>query len=52
MQIQLLARISERLLPDGYLVIGVHESLPDRNQSLVKASPGTGIYRRASPNVR
>jgi chemotaxis protein methyltransferase CheR len=35
LQKDVLKRIKTRLSPDGYLVIGNHESLPERQEDLV-----------------
>jgi chemotaxis protein methyltransferase CheR len=45
LQRELLARLIERLQPDGALVIGKHEALPEHAPSLVEWFPRLGIYR-------
>ncbi len=47
LQRQVLARLSERLQPGGYLVIGKHESLPAAKAGLVPAPVRLGFLRRA-----
>lgn len=44
----LLEEFSKRLLPDGLLVIGVHESLPPGTEILVPYDPRLGIYRAST----
>ncbi len=45
LQRQVLARLSERLLPGGYLVIGKHESLPANTTGLVPDPARFGFFR-------
>jgi chemotaxis methyl-accepting protein methylase len=44
LQRQVLARVSEQLLPGGYLVVGRHESLP-ATTGLVPDSARLGFFR-------
>lgn len=46
LQTELLAKIAERLLPRGCLVIGIHESLPPIARGLRECFPRTGIYEK------
>ncbi len=45
LQQQVLAALSERLLPGGYLVIGKHESLPANATRLVPDPARLGLFR-------
>ncbi|MGE5195311.1 MAG: CheR family methyltransferase [Deltaproteobacteria bacterium] len=44
LQAELLATICRRLLPGGYLVVGIHESLPPGDYGLSECLPKTGIH--------
>jgi chemotaxis protein methyltransferase CheR len=46
LQAELLAKITERLLPNGYLMVRIHELLPANGQRLIEIAPRTGIYQR------
>jgi len=46
LQLEVLNRISSRLLPGGALVIGIHESLPEGCGDLMPWPGGRGIYRK------
>jgi len=45
-QVDLIAKTADRLLPSGYLVIGIHELLPAGGHGLVEILPETGIYEK------
>jgi chemotaxis protein methyltransferase CheR len=47
-QREVLARIVERLLPNGYLVIGTHEHLPGEAWSLVPLRPAPQILQKVA----
>jgi chemotaxis protein methyltransferase CheR len=49
LQREVLARIMERLVPGGLLVIGAHESLPEGAPHLERAAGPLPIFRRTSP---
>jgi hypothetical protein len=44
------ARIVERLLPKGYLVIGTHERLPAEASSLVPLGAAAQILQKGANN--
>jgi chemotaxis protein methyltransferase CheR len=46
LQIEILNRIAEQLLPGGSLVIGTHESLPKNTAGLVQWDPNMKIYKK------
>lgn len=46
LQQEVLARISERLLPNGAFVTGIHESLPTGYRGFKPWPGGQGIYRK------
>ena len=46
LQRTLLGVLSERLLPEGMLVIGTHESLPPGTDRLIPYDGGLGIYEK------
>jgi chemotaxis protein methyltransferase CheR len=48
LQREVLARIVERLLPNGYLVIGTHEHLPGEAWSLVPLRPAPQILQKVA----
>jgi len=49
LQLQVLSRIVERLLPNGYLVIGTHEGLPgDVAAPLSLLTGGPQIFQKAA----
>jgi len=45
---QVLGRILERLLPNGYLVIGTHEQLPGNGAALTPLAGVPAIFQKAS----
>jgi chemotaxis methyl-accepting protein methylase len=45
LQMDVLTRIMSRLTPDGYLIIGNHESLPEGQEDLVLIEKC--IYRKS-----
>ena len=47
LQEQALARIADRLLPNGYLVIGTHERLPDHGAALTPLDHAPQIFRKS-----
>lgn len=50
LQKQVLERIIERLLPNGYLVIGTHERLPGNNTALTPLASTPQIFeKRVTP---
>ena len=50
LQNQVLARLADRLLPDGYLAIGTHEHLPEE-AILTPVVGAPQIYKKASARV-
>lgn len=54
LQRQVLARIVDRLLPDGYLAIGTHEQLPDDSNAMTPLAGAPQIYKKrtAPPTAR
>jgi chemotaxis protein methyltransferase CheR len=50
LQKQVLARLDDRLLPDGYLAIGTHERLPE-GAKLTPMVGTTQIFKKASARV-
>jgi chemotaxis protein methyltransferase CheR len=46
-QLELLGRIRERLVPGGILIVGAHEALPEGARGFAPAGPPKGLYRRA-----
>ena len=44
---RLLPRLIDRLRPEGWLVLGVRESLPQPLAGLTRVSAPLGLYRRA-----
>jgi chemotaxis protein methyltransferase CheR len=50
LQKQVLARLADRLLPDGYLAIGTHERLPEE-AILTPVVGAPQIYKKASARV-
>ncbi len=46
-QCEILVRIVERLRPDGLLIIGGHEQLPEGGPAFVLAADSLPVYRRA-----
>ena len=50
LQKQVLARLADRLLPDGYLAIGTHEHLPEE-AILTPVVGAPQIYKKASARV-
>ncbi|HUI22334.1 MAG TPA: CheR family methyltransferase [Methylocella sp.] len=48
LQRQVLARIAERLLPNGYLVIGTHEELPRDGSELTPLADAPQIFQKAA----
>ena len=51
LQQEVLARISERLFPNGVFVTGVHESLPAGHRGFNPWPGGQGIYRKEAKEV-
>ena len=45
LQRQVLERLTDRLVPGGFLVIGKHETLPAAWSGLVPCSCGLGYFR-------
>jgi chemotaxis protein methyltransferase CheR len=45
LQLEVLARIREHLLPGGYLVVGAHESLPAGARGFAQSALGREIHR-------
>ena len=45
LQRQVLERLTEHLLPEGYLVIGKHETIPAGTPGLEPSSSGTVFIR-------
>lgn len=52
LQRRLLDRMSERLVPSGFLVLGAHENLPADSAGLGAIRRGLPIYRKGSPDGR
>jgi chemotaxis protein methyltransferase CheR len=48
LQQQVLTRMVDRLLPDGYFAIGTHERLPDEDRALMPLAGAPQIFRKAS----
>jgi len=48
-QRQILDRLKERLHSGGYLVLGMHETLPVGSSGFDRLAPGLPIYRRERP---
>lgn len=46
LQIEILKRILDKLLPGGFLIIGSHESLPRELQDMVPYDKNQGIYQK------
>lgn len=46
LQRQILQQLHARLLPAGWLILGVHETLPSTQQGFVVFSERLGLYRR------
>ncbi len=49
LQREILMKILKKLLPSGYLVIGIHESLPEGFSQSLRLVKKPGIYQRVSP---
>ncbi len=47
LQRELLAKLLERLVPEGLLAIGAHESLPEGDTGLVRAAGALPLFHRA-----
>jgi len=45
---QVLGRILEQLLPNGYLVIGTHEQVPGNGAALTPLAGARAIFHKAS----
>lgn len=45
----ILKRLLSRLLPEGWLLLGIHETLPSSEGSLQVVSERLGLYRRIAP---
>jgi len=52
LQRTLLEKLSKRLLPEGILVIGSHESLPSGSEMLVPYDQRLGIYQKSTHCVQ
>jgi chemotaxis protein methyltransferase CheR len=50
-QRRILDGLIERLAPNGYLVIGADEHLPERQSALQRIAESTCIYRRQTPET-
>lgn len=50
LQARLLADLVARLIPGGWLVLGVRERLPDGNGGLIEVSGRLGLYRKPASN--
>jgi chemotaxis protein methyltransferase CheR len=48
LQLDVLERLLEKLLPGGFFVVGVHESLPPGASGLAPFGKVPGVYRKAS----
>lgn len=46
LQLKTTEKILERLVPGGFLVIGIRESLPERTRGIVPYNKTPGIYRK------
>lgn len=51
LQRQVLARVIQRLRPNGYLVIGTHERLPGEVSALAPLPDASQIFQKTAPNA-
>ncbi|UCH83674.1 MAG: chemotaxis protein CheR, partial [Candidatus Latescibacterota bacterium] len=50
LQSDVLERITQRLVPGGYLIVGIHEAIPDGFPTLTPHAGVPGIYRKGGPS--
>ena len=48
LQLELFGRIWERLEPGGFLVTGIHESLPEGVEGIIRHNKIPGVYQKAT----
>ena len=49
LQIEILERVLEKLVPGGIFVAGIHESIPEEVSTTIQYDKIKGIYQKVMP---